>query len=250
MHTAMQCKNTCWNNSEMLNHTYRECVCVCTHTHTHTRDTRTHARTHTHTHPQAIALMIVAVAGFTLILQSVTPLNLLAGPLFGLWKGTLVFTVGATAGAVLCYVVGKNLVSGWARRQLESSPSLRKIDAAVRTDGLKIIILARLSPLAPFAILSYVLGATGASLGEYTVGTFIGLLPGVALYCWIGNNAANAASSSSSGADGTGDNSGNDDDGSKYLSLAFSVIASVVASTLAKRALDSATEGVAAKQAD
>lgn len=185
--------------------------------------------------------MIVAVAGFTLLLQSVTPLNLLAGPLFGVWKGALVFTAGATAGAVLCYIVGKTLVSEWARRQLESSPALRRIDAAVRTDGLKIIVLARLSPLAPFAILSYVLGATGASLGEYTLGTFIGLLPGVALYCWIGNNAADAASG------GDGDES---DATSKYLSLGFSVIASVVASTLAKRALDNATEGVAPKHAD
>lgn len=177
-----------------------------------------------------MALLMASVAGFTVILQTVTPFNLMAGALFGLWKGTLIFTIGATAGTVACYGIGKTLVSGWARRQLESSPMLKSIDTAVRTDGLKIIILARLSPLAPFAVLSYVLGATGVSLGEYTLGTFLGLLPGVLLYCWIGINAVNAA------------NSGEDDVSSSYLTLGFSVAASVIASGLAKRALDSATQ--------
>lgn len=183
-----------------------------------------------HISRQAMLLLMAAVAGFTVVLQTVTPFNLMAGAQFGLWKGTLVFTVGATAGTIACYFIGKTLVSGWARRQLEGSPTLRSIDRAVRTDGLKIIILARLSPLAPFAVLSYVLGATGVSLGEYTLGTFLGLLPGVLLYCWIGINAAEAA------------NSGEDDASSSYLTLGFSVLASVVASGLAKRALDSATE--------
>jgi len=177
---------------------------------------------------QAMVMLAAATAGFTVLLQTVTPLNMMAGALFGVAKGTAVFTVGATLGTVVSYGIGKTLLRGWAKRQLESSESLKAIDEAVRVDGLKIIVLARLSPLAPFALLSYVLGATGVSLGEYAAGTFLGLLPGVALYCWIGISAKDAAT-----ADG--------DDLTSYLTLGFTIAASVAASALAKRALDSAT---------
>ena len=46
--------------------------------------------------------------------------------------------------------------------------------------------MLRLSPLFPFGILSYTLGCTTVALGEYTIGTTIGLLPSVALECYIG----------------------------------------------------------------
>eukprot|EP00038_Savillea_parva_P012424 m.204603 g.204603 ORF g.204603 m.204603 type:complete len:247 (-) comp22585_c0_seq1:133-873(-) len=189
---------------------------------------------------QAMLVLMAAAAVLTVLMQPITPLNLMAGALFGLWGGTLVFTLGATLGTVGCYVIGKTLVSAWAQRQLDASPTLRKISVAVRTDGLRMIVLARLSPLAPFAVLSYVLGATGVGLFDYVVGTFVGLLPGVLLYCWIGINAAEAAKTAA-GADGE---DGGDDN--TYLTLGFSIGASVVASALAKRALDSATAQVAA----
>ena len=56
------------------------------------------------------------------------------------------------------------------------------------------VILARLSPVFPFAVVGYALGATSLGSWVFTWATAVGVFPGCLLYTWIGANAASAAS--------------------------------------------------------
>ena len=53
----------------------------------------------------------------------------------------------------------------------------RAIDRAVEREGLKIVLLLRLSPIFPFNLLNYALGLTGVRFTDYVIAS-IGMLPG------------------------------------------------------------------------
>jgi uncharacterized membrane protein YdjX (TVP38/TMEM64 family) len=63
---------------------------------------------------------------------------------------------------------------------------LEAIDQAVREEGWKIVVLLRLTPLVPFNIQNYALGVTDVGLLPYALGTFFGIMPGTALYVYLG----------------------------------------------------------------
>ncbi len=93
------------------------------------------------------------------------------------------------------------MLHGWAQRQVEGSPRMRAIDAAVEREGFKLVLLLRLSPIFPFNVLNYALSLTRVTLGRYVLASAIGMLPGTVLYVSLGSLAPAAAelSSASSG---------------------------------------------------
>ena len=59
------------------------------------------------------------------------------------------------------------------------------------------VMLLRLSPRFPFNVLNYALSLTQISLGRYVLASAIGMLPGTALYVYLGSLAPAAAQLSS-----------------------------------------------------
>ena len=62
----------------------------------------------------------------------------------------------------------------------------KALDKAIRTEGLKVVILLRLCPLIPFTAFNYVMGVTAVSFFDYAVGGF-GMIPGTIVYVSIGS---------------------------------------------------------------
>jgi uncharacterized membrane protein YdjX (TVP38/TMEM64 family) len=62
----------------------------------------------------------------------------------------------------------------------------------VGKEGLKIVLLTRLSPIFPFNLLNYGLGVTGVSLKDYVLGS-VGMIPGTIMYVYIGSLAGSIA---------------------------------------------------------
>eukprot|EP00494_Astrolonche_serrata_P029562 UN29829 len=71
----------------------------------------------------------------------------------------------------------------------------KAIDRAVKEDGLRIILLLRLSPIIPFGINNYLCGCTDLSTFHFALGTFFGVLPGTTVYCYLGSLGKEVASS-------------------------------------------------------
>jgi hypothetical protein len=66
---------------------------------------------------------------------------------------------------------------------------------ALETNGLKIMILLRLSPLIPYNALDYISGVTSIPLRDYSL-ALIGMLPGTILFCFVGATASSLADGS------------------------------------------------------
>lgn len=135
-----------------------------------------------------IALYIIATIAF--LPGSILTLG--AGVVFGVVWGSLYVFIGATLGATAAFIIGRYLARNWVARKIEGNKKFTAIDKAVGKEGLKIVLLTRLSPIFPFNLLNYAFGITGVSLKDYFIGS-IGMIPGTIMYVYIGSLASNLA---------------------------------------------------------
>jgi uncharacterized membrane protein YdjX (TVP38/TMEM64 family) len=119
-------------------------------------------------------------------------LTLGAGVLFGVILGSLYVFIGATLGAIAAFLIGRYLAKGWVRAKISSHKKFSVIDKAVTKEGLKIVLLTRLSPLFPFNLLNYALGVTSVSFSDYFIGS-VGMIPGTIMYVYLGYLAGDLA---------------------------------------------------------
>jgi uncharacterized membrane protein YdjX (TVP38/TMEM64 family) len=123
-----------------------------------------------------------------------TPLNLVAGFLFGAFWGTVVAISGALVGSTICYVWALTLVQEWAEKQLESKKIFKAIEMAVQNEAMKFIILTHLCPLFSTTILNYLFATMGVNFIKFFLGTGIGFVPLTFMYCYIGSVSASLVS--------------------------------------------------------
>ncbi|MEH2332853.1 TVP38/TMEM64 family protein [Nostoc sp.] len=135
-----------------------------------------------------IALYIIATIAFF----PGSILTLGAGVIFGVIWGSLYVFVGATLGATAAFLVGRYLARDWVAQKIADNKKFAAIDQAVGREGLKIVLLTRLSPIFPFNLLNYAFGITGVSLKDYFIGS-VGMIPGTIMYVYIGSLAGNIA---------------------------------------------------------
>ena len=133
----------------------------------------------------AVAFVPLYALWVTLLLPGVWA-SMLAGALYGTWWGSLVVFLGACLGAEIVFLLGRRgRLKGWARRRLAAAPKLLAVEQAVSREGLRLVLLTRLSPAFPFSLLNLAYGLSEVSLRDYTIG-LIGILPGTVLFCALG----------------------------------------------------------------
>ncbi|NJL78315.1 MAG: TVP38/TMEM64 family protein [Richelia sp. RM2_1_2] len=135
-----------------------------------------------------IILYIVATVAF--LPGSILTLG--AGVVFDVFLGSVYVFIGATIGAIAAFLVGRYLARNWVAKKISGNKKFAAVDNAVGREGLKIVLLTRLSPVFPFNLLNYAYGVTGVSLKDYILGT-IGILPGTIMYVYLGSLAGNIA---------------------------------------------------------
>jgi uncharacterized membrane protein YdjX (TVP38/TMEM64 family) len=106
--------------------------------------------------------------------------------------GSVYVFIGASVGATLAFLIGRYLARSWVSKQIEGNTKFRAVDEAIAREGLKIVLLTRLSPIFPFNLLNYGLGVTQVSLKDYILG-FLGMIPGTIMYVYIGSLAGSLA---------------------------------------------------------
>lgn len=126
-----------------------------------------------------------------------TPGSILAvagGLVFGILWGTIWATIGATIGAIVTFWLSRYLLHGWAAKRWSAHPLLQRCRQAIARRPLQVVLVARLAPVAPFALVNYLLGLTDIGWLPYTVGTFFGILPSTLALVWLGVAGKEAAS--------------------------------------------------------
>jgi uncharacterized membrane protein YdjX (TVP38/TMEM64 family) len=107
-------------------------------------------------------------------------------PFRAVLAGTGVVIVSSTAGATAAFALGRGLAREWVAGRVAERPRFKALDQAIGDHDLKMVLLLRLSPVFPFNLLNYALGLTQVGTLNYVVATFFGMLPGAALYVYLG----------------------------------------------------------------
>ena len=116
----------------------------------------------------------------------VTPLILAGGVLFGPVWGEIYVLIGATASAVLTFLVSRYLARDWVTGKL-SGTRLMGLDEKVARQGWKIVALSRIIPI-PFPLVNSAFGLTRVSLLSFVVATCFGLFPVTMAYVYFSDN--------------------------------------------------------------
>jgi uncharacterized membrane protein YdjX (TVP38/TMEM64 family) len=144
-----------------------------------------------------VAVFVVAYIVSTVVVLPGSILTLAAGFVYGPLWGLAVASPASVAGATCAFLLGRTLLRDWAAAKVGGSARARAIDAAIEREGFKLVLLLRLSPLFPFNLLNYVLSLTRVRPATYVLASFIGMLPGTAMYVYLGSLAPAAAELSS-----------------------------------------------------
>lgn len=110
------------------------------------------------------------------------PITIAGGLVFGAVWGTVWTTVGANLGATAAFLVGRYAARGLIERRMASSGSLQRIDAGVRRQGWRMLLITRLVPIFPFNIQNYVYGLTDIKLSTFMLVNLPAMLPATIAY--------------------------------------------------------------------
>ena len=140
-----------------------------------------------------IFVFILIYASWVTCLLPGSWLSMLSGFLYGTWLGSIIVFLGAFIGAHLTFYLGRTFLKEWAQNKVLNYPKIKIMEKAVKREGMKVIILTRLSPLFPFGLLNFTYGLSEVKAIDFTLG-MLGILPGTILYCSLGSLALKVSS--------------------------------------------------------
>ena len=146
--------------------------------------------------------MVIFIAGYALVTVLFFPGSLLtigAGLAFGLWRGFLAVSAGATLGAALAFLVARYFIRSKTEAWAKNNPKFEAMDKAIGEQGWKVVALLRLSPLLPFNLSNFLFGVTKIGFWPYIAASWAGMLPGTFLYVYIGAAGKQASSGGGGG---------------------------------------------------
>lgn len=128
----------------------------------------------------AIYVLLVAL-GICLFLPA-GPMVISGAILFGAWRGFLLAWGGTLLGATGAFFVGRYLGRDFVSSFL--GERLKKYQAYLVTKGFETVFLVRLM-YGPYTILSYVFSLTKISFKDYFLGTALGSLLSIFVFCYL-----------------------------------------------------------------
>jgi uncharacterized membrane protein YdjX (TVP38/TMEM64 family) len=137
-----------------------------------------------------LVFMALSIAT-SLVFVPRTVLAAAAGLLFGLWWGLLWTTISSLIGSVLGFLLARYINNGLV--DAATLPRLAPVLKAAEQGGWRIVALIRLLPM-PNTPVNYALGVTRLSLGSFTLGSLIGMLPSSFVYAELGASGEAALS--------------------------------------------------------
>ena len=146
-----------------------------------------------------IFIFIAVYAMATVLLAPGAILTIGAGFAFGLWKGFLAVSGGATLGAALAFLVARFIARDKVQAIAQRNEKFRRIDKAIGAQDAKLIFLLRLSPIIPFNLSNYFYGLTAVRFWPYVFASWIGMMPGTFLYVYIGTASKAVVSTAAGG---------------------------------------------------
>jgi uncharacterized membrane protein YdjX (TVP38/TMEM64 family) len=135
----------------------------------------------------AVGLFIAGYAAIVAFsLPGATLATLTGGFLFGLFPGALFNVIAATLGAVGIFLVVRLGFGDALARRMETGERGRRLAEGLRENELSVLFLMRLVPVVPFFVANVLPAFAGVRLSRFAFTTFFGIMPGAAVYTWVG----------------------------------------------------------------
>ncbi|MEL6575159.1 MAG: TVP38/TMEM64 family protein [Pseudomonadota bacterium] len=107
------------------------------------------------------------------------------GFLFGTWFGTALSVTGATIGAILIFLAARTSLGETLKEKAGSW--LTRIEKGFQEGAVSYLLIMRLVPAIPFFVANLAPAFLGVPLRTFAWTTFVGIIPGAAVYSSIGN---------------------------------------------------------------
>ncbi len=136
--------------------------------------------------PTAAPLLFILI--YTILVPLFFPgilLALMGGALFGPLWGSLYNEISAVMGATACFVIARYISEDWVERKIPAN--LRHLKQGVESEGWRFVLMVRLVPWVPYALLNYALGVSGIRLFPLISITALCIFPRVIAYSYIGH---------------------------------------------------------------
>lgn len=122
-------------------------------------------------------------------LTPTTFIALISGYFLG-WQAVPYMLVAYLTASGIGYYLARYVDQGKFFQTLKQAPKVDRFIAGINQKQFSFIILCRISPVLPFAIMNVVLSMMQVSFSRFLWAGFIGMLPRTLLFIWVGSTAS------------------------------------------------------------
>ena len=142
------------------------------------------ALVHDHAGLSVLVFIAVYIATAALSLPGAAVLTLAGGFLFGALPATVYVNIGATAGAVLAFLVARHLLGNSLQEKYRQQLDI--FNGEMNKNGARYLLTLRLIPVFPFFLINFLSGLTTVPLGTFAWTTALGIVPATAVFAYAG----------------------------------------------------------------
>jgi phospholipase D1/2 len=135
--------------------------------------------------PWAVLFVVAAFVVGGAVAFPVTVMIVATAAVFGPWLGMLYATVGVAVSALAMYSIGARFGQETLHELLGAR--WEKLQDRLRRRGLLAMVAIRVVPVAPFTLVNLAAGASSIRPIDFALGTVIGMGPGLAVLCLLGD---------------------------------------------------------------
>lgn len=132
-----------------------------------------------------ISMILIYALVVALSIPGAVWLSLGAGFLMGTVVSTIVVVFAATLGALGIFLIARYTLADFFHEK--AGATMRKMEQGFQENALSYLLVLRLVPLFPFWLVNLVPALLGVPTRTFVIGTFLGIIPGTAVFCSIGN---------------------------------------------------------------
>lgn len=133
-----------------------------------------------------VIVLYALIGVHTFIWYPAEIVNAAAGFVYGFWPAMLLVMSGWVVQGLLAYAIGRTAARPLLYRFI-GRERFQRAELAIEHGGVTLLLAARLVPIVPFSLFSYVAGAARVPVGRFTWTTAIGYIPITALFTYFGS---------------------------------------------------------------
>ena len=144
----------------------------------------------------AMLVMVGIYAGAVSIsFPGASLLSIFCGFMFGPIIGGTVIVIGATIGATIIFIAGRQAAGDVLSKN--AGQYMAKLEAGFAKNAFTYLLILRLIPAVPFWVLNLAAAAFRVPTKSYIIATFVGIIPGCFVYAGVGDGIGAAFDSGS-----------------------------------------------------